>query len=429
MDMVDQIIEKVNTVFDKSSLEAIARETGFIKRERVIKAHDFLFHHLFVGLEHEPNGLSDIVLEYDKANMLITKQGLHKRYTQEACDFFHRVLEKLIHFSTEDHSVLKLVPFIKGIKTTDSSTINLNKQLAPLFPGLRNHGATVKLQAMMNTVTHQVNLLEIRPARESDQSYRVYLNHIEKGELSINDLGYFCIDSFKEIEKKEAFYLSRYLKGTNIYQADSQAEQKKIDLPTLLETTKSHRIELDILLSQSKFKSRLVALRLPPQAYKKRLKNLQEKQRKNGHSINKSSVLDKWTIFVTNLPSSVDGNTLLILYSLRWQIELFFKMAKTFLNLRKINHTNSYRALINLYVSLIAITLLSLTSMTIKHKEISFYKAGKLLKKYIREFIRRISHKSNAISWFAHKIRKFALKETRLSRPSTRRQLAGAPVF
>jgi len=428
MDIVNQIIEKVNTVFDKSSLEAIARETGFIKRERVIKAQDFLLYHLFVGLEYEPNGLNDLLLEYDKANILITKQGLHKRYTQEACDFFQRVLEKLIHFSTEHHSVLKTIPFIKNIKTTDSSTINLNKHLAPLFPGLRNHGATVKLQAVMNTVTHQMSSLEIRPARESDQSYRAYLNHIEKGELSINDLGYFCIDSFKEIEKKEALFLSRYLKGTNIYHADSQ-EQGAIDLPALLEKTKSHRIELNVLLSQSKFKCRLVALRLPPQAYKKRLKNLQEKQRKNGHSINKSSVLDKWTLFVTNLPLSVNGDTLLILYSLRWQIELLFKMAKTFLNLRKINHTNSYRALISLYVSLIATTLLGLTSMTIKHKEISFYKAGKLLKKYIRDFFERIINKSDAISWFALKLTKFALKETRLSRPSTRRQLAGAPGF
>jgi hypothetical protein len=429
MDMVNQIIEKVNTVFDTNSLDLIARETNFIKRERIIKAQDFLTHHLFLELEEGPNSLTDVLDEFDKRNITITKQGLSKRYTQEACDFFKRVLEELINLSTKEHLVLKSVPFVKNIKTVDSSTINLNKQLARTFPGLRNHGATVKLQAVMNTVSNQLHSLEIRPSRESDQSYREYLDCIEKGDLSINDLGYFCIDSFKEIEKKEAFFLSRYLRRTNIYNADSQVEQEQIDLSNCLEQTKKHRIEMNVLLGKAKFKCRLIALRLPPQAYKQRLKNLQEKQRKNGHSQNKTSILDKWTIFVTNLPESVNADTLLTLYSLRWQIELFFKMAKTFLNVRKIKHTNAYKALISLYVSLIAITLLGLTSLSITHKEISFYKAGKLLKKNIRDFFDLIIKKSDAISWLAQKIIKFALKETRPNRPSTRRILSRDAIF
>lgn len=430
MDMVTQIIKKVNTVFSSAFLTDIARETGFIKRERVIKAKEFLTHHLFVELEEGSSSLEDLLAEFDKSQIELTKQGLNKRYTQESCDFMQRVLEELIKCSTNENKwVLKTIPFVKHIQVTDSSTINLNRQLKGTFPGLRNHGATVKLQAVMDAVNHQFYSLELRPSRESDQSYRQYLGCVEKDTLVINDLGYFCIDSFKKIEEKGAFFLSRYLKCTNLYHAFPQIGYDKIELPTLLETTKKHRIQLNVLLGKSKVRCRLVALRLPPQAYKQRLKNLEEKKRKNAHSEHISSIFDKWTVFVTNLPDSVGEDTLLTLYRLRWQIELFFKMAKTFLNLRKINHTNSYRALISLYLSLIAIALLGLTVMTITHKEISLYKAGKLLKKNIRAFFDLVFKQSDAISWLAQKIEARALKESRFNRPSTRRQLTGGKIF
>lgn len=382
MDIVTQIIEKVNTVFDADYLDTLGRETGFIKRKRVIKAKDFLAHHLFLELEEGPNSLTDLVVEFDKANISISKQGLNKRYTQEASNFFQRVLKELINFSTaEKKLVLASVPFVTTIKVADSSTIKLNNRLERVFPGLRNHGATLKLQAVMDAVDNQLHSLELRPSRENDQSYRDYLDLIEKDELSINDLGYFCIDSFQTIKEKGAFFLSRYLKSTNIYTPTFQGKQEPIHLAALLKTSDQHQIEMDILLGKSKLECRLVALRLPPKAYEQRLKNLKEKQRKNGHLKHKDSIFDEWTLFVTNLPGSVQGNTLLTLYRLRWQIELFFKMAKTFLNLRKINHSNVHKTLISLYVSLIAITLLGLTSMTIIHKEISLYKAGKYLKK------------------------------------------------
>lgn len=428
MDMVTQIIKKVNTVFSPDFLDGIARETKFIKRERVIKAKEFLTHHLFSELENGTSSLDDLLTEFDKSKLTITKQGLNKRYTQESCNFIQRILEELIQFSTDENKlVLKSIPFIKNILVTDSSTINLNKQLKGMFPGLRNHGATLKLQAVMDAVNYQFHSLELRPSRENDQSYRNYLGCVEKDTLVINDLGYFCTDSFKEIQEKGAFFLFRYSKSTNLYHVTPQED--KFELSTCLEMTKKHRIELPVLLGKSKVRCRLVALRLPPKAYKQRLKNLEEKQRKDAHSKNKSSIFDKWTIFVTNLTEPVDGDTLLTLYSLRWQIELFFKMAKTFLNLRKINHINSYRALISLYLSLIAITLLGLITMTITHKEVSLYKAGKILKANIRGFFDLILKQADPISWLAQKIKTRALKESRFNRPSTMRQLNRVSIF
>ena len=430
MDMVTEIIKKVNTLFSSDFLDALARDTKFIQRERVIKAKEFLIHHLFAELENGTSTLDGLLTEFDKSDIVLTKQGLSKRYTPESCDFIQRVLEELIQFSTDENKpILKSIPFIKNIQVTDSSTISLNNQLKKVYPGLRNHGATVKLQAVMDAVNYQFYSLELRSSRENDQSYKSYLRCVEKDTLVINDLGYFCTDSFKEIQHKEAFFLFRYLKSTNLYYVTGQKAGEKMDLSMDLETTKKAQIERTVLLGKSKMKCRLVALRLSSQAYQQRLKNLKEKQRKDRRSQRKSSIFDKWTIFVTNLPQSVNGDTLLNLYSLRWQIELFFKMAKNFLNLRQIKHTNSYRTLISLYLSLIAVTLLGLITMTITHKEISLYKAGKILKANIRDFFDLLYKQEDSISWLAQKIKKQGLKESRINRPSTRRQLNGVPIF
>jgi len=93
---------------------------------------------------------------------------------------------------------------------------------------------------------------------------------------------------------------------------------------------------------------------------------------------------------------------------------------KTFLNLRKVDDVNPDRASISVYISLIAMTLLSYVTMTILDNEISLYKASKTFSKCIRKFFDLMNEKKKcAITWLRNQIKKFALKESRLNRPST----------
>ena len=66
------------------------------------------------------------------------------------------------------------------------------------------------------------------------------------------------------------------------------------------------------------------------------------------------------------------------LYAMRWQIELFFKMMRQLMKIRRRNNTNRYRAMMSIYASLIAITLLCSAVMMITDREISIYKAAKI---------------------------------------------------
>lgn len=418
MDMVAQVMEKVNAVFDENNLEEIARETGFIVRKRKINPKEFLEKILFLRLESPNSSLEDLVYEFYKSDTSISKQALQKKFNRSAVDFVQKILEQLLQYAvSEQKKYLGVLPFVKNVQVVDSSEIRLNKTLKEIFPQVRNQGAAIKLQALMDVVNNQILSLDVRPSKEPDQGYKQHIIHVRAGDLLIADLGYFCVDSFNEIQIKEGFFLSRYFKQTNLYDLNTD---QQIDLREVLNRTQKEKIEVPIALGASKLPCRLVAIKLTEEAYQGRLKNLEEKRRKDPRSkANQYDSLNQWTIFVTNLPSSVAADVLLRLYSLRWQIELLFKMMKTFLNLRNIDPVNQYRASVSLYISLIAMTLLSFIATTIIDKEISLYKASKALIKNIREFFNFINSKTCALSWFRAILYKFALKESRLKRPST----------
>lgn len=420
MDMVAQVMEKVNNVFDEQQLEKLARETGFITRKRKVGAKQFLEKILFLRLEFPKSSLEELVDEFYKSDTVISKQALHKKFSHKAVEFVKKVLEELLqHTFSEPSLFLGSIPFVRNVQIVDSSEIRLNKVLKNVFPQVRNQGAAIKLHALVNGINDQVLSLEVRPSKEPDQSYKAHIRHVQAGDLLIADRGYFCVASFNEIHVQGGFFLSRYFKNTHLYDSNTK---EPIDLRAVLNETSERKVGRNVVLGTSGLLCRLVALRLTEAAYAQRLKNLEERHRKDPRSkANHYDPLNHWTIVITNLPSSVEAEVLLQLYRLRWQIELFFKMMKTFLNLRKIEAVNLYRARVSLYVSLIALTLLSFVTATVIDKEISLYKASKAFIKNVRVFFDFINNKKQcAVSWLASVLGRTALKESRKNRPSTK---------
>lgn len=431
MDIVAQVMQKVNNVFHKENLEKIARDTGFIQRVRKVIPEEFLKNMLLVNLDSPSSSLEDLAYEFYKNNgCVISKQALHKKIKQPATAFMEKILNELLSYGfTSSSTSLSTIPFVRNINVIDSSEIRLNKNLANVFPQVRNQGAAVKLQSLVEVVKNQVLALEIRPSKEPDQGYKDHLAYLQAADLLIGDLGYFCVNTFKQLVEKNAFFLSRYFKKTSLREINTK---ELIDLRAKLSHTSEETVEYLIELGTSQFPCRLVAIRLPEEAYQKRIRNLKEKRRKDARAKeNDNDVLNQWTILVTNLPLSVDARILLHLYSLRWQIELFFKMAKTFMKLKEMREkTNREEALLCLYIKLIAIVLLSLVTMTLSDREVSLYKVSKIFLKHFREFIGCIgSEKICAVSRPRSYLQRFGIKESRAKRPSTQLLLGWRPIY
>ncbi len=428
-DIVMQSTQRFNEIFNTNRLNHIAQQTGFIKRQKKIKANEFLENMLSFKLSNSMGSLEDLAEEFQRNNCPITKQALHKKFNERGTNFLQKTLEHLLSKSLNAPlGGLQTISFIRRIQVPDSSEIQLNYKLSSVYPHYRGNRAAVKLQALMDVVSHQMQLLEVRPMKEPDQAYKKPLCFVQQNDLWIADLGYFSVDTFRTVVSKDAFYLSRYFRRADVYRARAESGNK-IDLKKLLSKTKSGIVDMEIQLGKSKLSSRLVAVKLPPEAYRKRLaKKARDKKRTSRSKKVSIDVLDRWTIFITNLPNSVVAKELLCLYSMRWQIELFFKMIKSFTQIKKIKDNAKHSALMSIYASLIAVVLLSYIVQTIIQQEISLYKAGKIFIKYIREFIKKVHHDTNnAVSWLRNILIKFALKESRHRRPSTRNKLQWEP--
>ena len=426
MSIFEDVSKKVNEVFDEKMLDNLARKTGALKRKRIITPKRLLETMLFLRLKNPSHSLDDLVLEFKEQCCTVSKTALHNKL-QKSINFFHAVLADIFAHVFTNMSVFKMINFVRSVKVIDSSDISLSKKLKKEFPGKRNQGASVKMQVLMDVLTTQVLSFSLHKSTEPDQGYKSHIEQIKDSDLLITDLGYFCIDTFKSIMNQGGYFLSRLFKNAKIYDDDSLNE---INLRAMLVKSRKTKLDINIKLGQLKLPCRLVALKLDEESYQKRLKVLIEKRRKDPRlKENISDVLNGWSIFITNLPISVTAHNLLLLYSVRWQIELLFKSVKTFLNMRKIEKSNPNIVKILLYTSMIAVALLGMIILTIKDEEISFYKACKIFVKNIHKFIEYLNTKTICpILWMGGLIAQFALKETRAKRPSTKK-LLGLRLF
>lgn len=205
MNIMLQITEKVKQIFDEEWLAQMAKETGFIKRERKIKAKIFL-EKLLINQMQMPNiSLQELAAEVVEGGEL-KKQSLHQRFNYSGKEFLRRVLEKSLETSFSEVNCLKGMEFIRSIDVIDSTQIPLLDCFEEFYPKTQGKGAAIKIQACLEVMKNKVKSLEVRPAREPDQGYEGVLDQIEEGSLQIGDLGYFSTDRFRKIEESGGFF-------------------------------------------------------------------------------------------------------------------------------------------------------------------------------------------------------------------------------
>jgi hypothetical protein len=221
-------------------------------------------------------------------------------------------------------------------------------------------GAGCKLQAGYEYKTGTLGFFSVTPGAQPDQTHGGNLvQFVGKGELMLIDLGYFKLATFEALAKKNAYFLSRFLVGTTLWDATTL---EKIDLERLLRNRDGNDLEMNVILGKNKARLpyRLIALRVSEQVANARRRKLKAKAKERGRTPGQKILrLCAWTLFVSNAPSDrLPLETIRSLYRLRWQIELVFKQLKSILRLQVSHTTNEYRLRCELYGKLIMATLI-----------------------------------------------------------------------
>jgi hypothetical protein len=351
---------RVETYFSESTLEQIARQTGFVQRRSPIHGFNFLMT-FTTGMLNTPGGTLAQLAAFlsSTCQTHISPQALDERLGPTAVDFmrtcFHAALD--IQRQARELEHLGLLAGFDHVYLVDSTGFNLHPSLAHLFKGSGGSGsaATMRLQVALDYVTGRV-YVNIGDLRLGDAPTLFNMISGEEIDLTgrcliLSDLGYFKLDTLERIQDKKLFVLSKLMHGVTLCDADGGV----VDLDALLKKTPT---SFDATMFIKGRSYRIVGCRLPEEVVNQRLRKANKTATEKGRCITDAYRLFlHYAIFLTNLPQAIPMEALYVIYRVRWQIELVFKTWKSILGIHRIQSAKYDRVMCELYGKLILAVL------------------------------------------------------------------------
>lgn len=408
-----------------------SQSVKFVKRKSKLDAKHFVEILICGCISSDSVSLERMCVLLKSRGINITKQGLHQRFNAEARQLMKNLFtEALNKFKTEKDKTIKLLNTFTSVKITDSSTISLPESLQKTYKGLGgvSSKSSIKLQLTFDYLFGQIKKMDITGGCSSDQNYKQHLNNIQAGTLYLQDLGYFSAASFKKIHTNEAYFVSRHLYRTALF----DKEGKEIDLLTLLKKSPCFLEKEVYLHKKEKLPVRIIAFRLSDSDMEKRMRKIRRSFSKKGKKPSKEVLtFAPWSIYVTNVSEkALSAEQVHLVYTVRWQIELLFKLCKSEIGIDKINGKNENRVICEIYAKLICVIQFLYLCFPFNYEsnaELSLQKSYKLFKLRSRSFFNALRSKYRLINFMKKlidDITEFCLKDRyRKTRRSTYKKL------
>jgi hypothetical protein len=216
--------------------------------------------------------------------------------------------------------------------------------------------AKMKVQVGWEYLRGQLQLVECEAGRTPDQDSAVLEHFMEEGALVLFDLGYFKQERLHDMTQAGAFFVTRCQSQVALYACDSE---ERVVLTDILKQHPSDQFEgMFHLGGRVHTPVRVVARRVTPPAAAARRRHAQAKAKSQGKTCSAAYLLWlDWDILITNLPAEWSGDDLFILYGIRWQIELVFKVWKSQLGIACYGDWRADRMMCQFYAHLIGAVL------------------------------------------------------------------------
>lgn len=383
LDTISKISQKVFKFFSQKA-DQLGKETKYQQRCSKLTPRAFIKALISTCLSQHFD-LETFCSFLKKQGVSITKQALHERFNERTEAFLKELSSSFLkQFQTEKLPQLNLngLEAFTSLNLIDSSSVSLHHSLSQLFKGSGGaaSSAALKIQLMFDYLGGQIKELTLTSGCDNDQGFDNYFSSIQEGALYLMDLGYFKLSSFKKIIDGRAFFVSRLLMGTKLL----TLEKQPLDLLATLSAAGPFFSRQLLLGVRYKIPVRLIAQLLPKELADRRRQKLKKGHKRRGKTpCQESLALQSWSIYITNTTETqISDLHIHQTYALRWQIELFFKLSKSLIHINRINTTKSSRVVIETYGKFISMMLLLFLCAPVRYqkgKELSFYKACKLL--------------------------------------------------
>jgi hypothetical protein len=293
----------------------------------------------------------------------ISKQGIDQRFNEAAVMYIQSLISKMLSTQVTQFIEIGWLKFFNRVKVKDSSKFDLSPKLKDKLPGFGGNasssGACIQYEFEIKSGT--VNDLTITPANRPDSTDALStIDAVEKGDLTIRDLGYFALKYFLAAKKTGAFFLSRLHAKIIVYEMTGN-EFKELNFGQLYQVMKENkieRIEKEVYIGKDeKLPVRLVIEVMPDDVFNKRMEKINKYNRSKGHQTSQDyRNRARLNLFISNIPIDViNGEAIAKIYKIRWQIELVFKIWKSIFGLDNINPMKYERLMCTLNARLLLV--------------------------------------------------------------------------
>jgi hypothetical protein len=448
-DLVNHLDVAIGPFFTTDELDQLARESQFVQRAGKINGSLFFELLVFHSESLKSESLNDLSADLKlRHGVDISKQSLHERFNQSALVFLIVALEELLQKQL-NFEICKEFQGFKRILIKDSTCFQVDESLEAYYPGSggSGSGASVRIQFEYDLLTGTINDISINAFNDQDAKDSITTIELtQAGDLVIRDLAYMSIEVLREIVERCAYYLCRPSPSVKIYEKRGD-DYVELNFDTLRKYMKEHGLqtmEKEVYLGKKdRFKTRLVLHYLPEEVISRRIRKARASNKKHGRGELTKEYIARahLNLFITNAGVElISAQGTWVLYRLRWQIELIFKVWKSICSVANVKRVTRYRLECYLYAKLILIVIgwqviWRTAALLFIHegKAISFFKAAKTLFKKQRNslagvFMLNTIPASDFMATYYNISRSNHLLERRLGQPNSFELLLGSMI-
>jgi hypothetical protein len=367
MSTITQVAATIQRILGEE-VDQLAREVGFMQRERVLSGADFVQSLIFGWLQEPQISLDGLTQVLERREVSISASGLSQRFTPEAASLLQRVLERLCAEQMQVEPVeIALLKQFSAVILEDSSIITLPPPLAQVWRGCGGSvgasEAAIKLFVRWDVLRGELWGPGLEQGRRNDKRGPFAVEDLPNGCLYGADLGFFGVQRLSRIAGGgpeqpgiKRYFVSRYQVKTVLVTRSGH----RIALAGILPREEGQVVEVGALLGQAgRLAVRVIMLRVPKEVADQRRERICEAAQAQGRIPDEEVLrLADWTIVLTNVPRRrLCMEQVLVIMRLRWQMERLFRLWKEHGSIDQWRSKQPWRILTEVYAKLCAMVI------------------------------------------------------------------------
>jgi Transposase DDE domain len=339
--------------------EQVGQQCRLICRQRKFTAAT-LVQTFVLGYLRKPTASSDdLALTAQQLGVDVSSQAIDRRFQPALRDCLHNLWQHAVAqvVMAKPRAVALLQKFT-AVLIGDSTTIQLADTLAQTYPGCGGRSglgqAALKIQVLWDVLCGSLRRARLEAGRQSDATSPAVEATPQPGALLLYDLGFFALERLRHWSNASAYWISRVGSQVTIYVGGVPSNL----LDWLAQATTTGPIDRWVEVGEKqRLPCRLIALRAPDEVANRRRQKAYAKAAKKGRVPSRAHLAAcAWTLYLTNVPEAMlRWREVVVLYRVRWQIELLFKLWKSHNQLATHRSTDPVRQLVELYARLVAV--------------------------------------------------------------------------